>query len=248
MGDLDGKVALVSGGARGMGEAFVRALMAQGASVVLGDVLDQEGMAVARDLGDRAAYVHLDVTREDRWSEAVAQCESRFGPPTVLVNNAGIVDFGPIDGTELAAFERVMAVNLTGTFLGMRAVIPTMKQAGGGSIINISSAAGLRGYPRLGAYTASKHAVRGLTKVAALELGARNIRVNSIHPGQIDTPMTANLDADTGHIAMGRRGIPSEVANLVVFLAGDASSYCTGAEFIIDGGLMAGLPDTRQSP
>lgn len=246
MGEVDGKVALVSGGARGLGEAYVRALVTEGARVMFGDVLDHEGRAVARDLGDRAAYVNLDVTQEGQWTDAVAQCESQFGPPTVLVNNAGIVDMAPLDETDPADFERVIAVNLTGTFLGMRAVIPGMKRVGGGSIINISSAAGLRGYPWLAAYTASKHAVRGLTKVAALELGRRNIRVNSVHPGQIDTPMTAGLDAQFDHIAMGRRGTPNEVANLILFLASEASSFCTGAEFIVDGGETAGLPSKRQ--
>lgn len=241
MGQLEGRAALVSGGARGMGEAHVRALVAEGASVVFGDVLD-DGAALAEELGERAVFVHLDVTQEQQWLDAIAECEARFGAPTVLVNNAGIVGIAPLEKTELADFERVMAVNLTGTFLGMKTVIPAMKRAGRGSIINISSAAGLQGYPMLSAYTASKHAVRGLTKVAALELGRHDIRVNSIHPGQIDTPMTANLDADTSHIPMRRRGTPSEVADLMIFLAGDASSYCSGAEFLIDGAMMAGTP------
>ncbi len=243
MGMLDGKVAFVSGGARGLGEAYVRALAGEGAAVVFGDVLDDAGRAVARDIGDRALYVHLDVTRAGDWAAGVAAGEARFGPFTVLVNNAGIVHFAPIEDTSPAQFDRVIDVNLRGTFLGMHAVIPSMRRAGGGSIINISSTAGLRGYENLAGYVASKYAVRGLAKTGALELGPAGIRVNSVHPGQIETPMTAPLETHTTHVALRRRGVTAEVANLIVFLASDASSFCTGAEFVVDGGETTGLPE-----
>jgi 3alpha(or 20beta)-hydroxysteroid dehydrogenase len=252
MGRLDGKVALISGGARGQGEAEVRLFAREGAKVVFGDVLDDLGEKLAAEIGsDAVTYRHLDVTQEDDWAEAVADAESRYGKLTVLVNNAGILSFGTSTAdTTLDDYLRIVNVNQVGCFLGMRAAIPAMTRARGGSIVNISSSNGFVGYGGTIAYTASKFAVRGMTKTAALEVGRLGIRINSIHPGGIDTPMTRadNLgemsqedqDAIYGGLAMGRAGQPEEVANLALFLASDESSYSTGSEFTIDGGMLAG--------
>ena len=186
---LEGVVALVTGAARGMGESHVRGLVAAGARVVATDVLDDLGAALAAELGEAVVYRHLDVTDEAAWNEVVASTEAAWGPIGVLVNNAGIVTFGSIEGLTLEQFQQTIDINLTGVFLGMHCVVPSMKRAGGGSIVNISSTAGLQGYANLSAYVASKWGVRGLTKTAALELGGFGIRVNSIHPGPIRTPM-----------------------------------------------------------
>jgi 3alpha(or 20beta)-hydroxysteroid dehydrogenase len=243
MGRLDGKVAIISGGARGQGAAEARLFVAEGANVVIGDVLDEAGAAVAVELGDRAAYVHLDVTDESQWQAAVALAEERFGPVTVLVNNAGILHFQSIHNTERADFERVMQVNVVGVFLGMKAVTPSMTSAGGGSIVNISSTAGLQGLPLLGAYVSSKWAVRGLTKTAAIDLGSKGIRVNSVHPGGIDTPMVEGTSKDAPfyqRLPISRMGSPDEAARAVLFLASDEASYTTGAELAVDGGASCG--------
>lgn len=240
MGRFDGKVALVSGGARGMGESHVRGLVAEGARVVIGDVLDSEGESLAAELDDAAVFVHLDVTDPESWSAALAKADEAFGPVTVLVNNAGIVVFGSVDDISVADFDKTIAVNLRGVFLGIHAVAPGMKAAGGGTIVNISSTAGLMGYAGIAPYVASKWAVRGLTKASALDLGP-TIRVNSIHPGPIATPMTAGLDAsmvETQRIP--RFGRPEEVTAAVLFLAGDESSFMTGAELAVDGGAVLG--------
>jgi 3alpha(or 20beta)-hydroxysteroid dehydrogenase len=248
MGRLEGKVAMISGGARGQGLAAGRIFAAEGARVVLGDVLDSDGKEAAASIGDAASYVHLDVTNEEDWSSAIGEAAERFGPVTVLVNNAGILRFGKLAETSLADYMQVINVNQVGVFLGMRAVIPSMKSAGGGSIINVSSVEGLRGSYGLSAYTASKFAVRGMTKVAASELGRHGIRVNSIHPGTIDTPMLraqglggvnlADVDLDSlfGSVPLRRAGKPEDVANLALFLASEESAFCTGAEFVVDGG------------
>ena len=247
MGRLDGKVALVTGAARGQGEAEARRFAAEGAAVVVTDVLDEQGAAVAASLGTRAVYVRLDVTDEDGWKQAIAAAEARFGPVSVLVNNAGIARGAPLAATSLDDYMAVVDVNQVGVFLGMREVIPSMTRAGGGSIVNVSSVDGMTGMAFVVAYVASKFAVRGMTKVAALELGALDIRVNSIHPGGVDTPMLRpdgeerDLGGVFSRVPLGRIGTPDDIAALAVFLASDESAYCTGAEFVIDGGLTAGF-------
>ncbi|MGX1811707.1 glucose 1-dehydrogenase [Nocardia sp. NPDC055321] len=242
MGRVDGKVALISGGARGMGAAHAQLLVAEGAKVVIGDILDDEGKALADSLGDAARYVHLDVTDPDQWTAAVTEAQTAFGKLDVLVNNAGIVNGGPLHKFDLDKWRTIIDVNLTGTFLGMRAAVKPMIAAGGGSIINVSSIEGLRGAPWAHGYVASKWAVRGLAKSAALELAAHNIRVNSLHPGLIRTPMTTDIPDDLVTIPLGRPAQSSEVATFVLFLASDESSYATGSEFVVDGGLVAAVP------
>ncbi|WP_137149188.1 glucose 1-dehydrogenase [Mycolicibacterium sp. CR10] len=246
MGRVDGKVALISGGSRGMGAEDARALVAEGAKVVIGDILDDEGKALAEEINastpDSCRYVHLDVTQADQWEAAVATAVDEFGKLNVLVNNAGTVALGFIGQFDMAKWQKVIDVNLTGTFLGMQASVEAMKAAGGGSIINISSIEGLRGAVMVHPYVASKWAVRGLTKSASLELGAHNIRVNSVHPGFIRTPMTKHFPDNMLRIPLGRPGQPEEVATFVVFLASDESRYATGAEFVMDGGLVNDVP------
>lgn len=242
MGRVAGKVALISGGARGMGAAHARVLVAEGARVVLGDILDDEGAVVAAELGEAARYVHLDVTQPDQWTAAVGVAVDGFGSLDVLVNNAGIVNGNVLEAFELAEWQKIIDINLTGTFLGMQAAVAPMTAAGGGSIINISSVEGLRGSPGLYGYVASKWAVRGLAKAAALELAEKRIRVNSIHPGMIRTPMTEGIPEDFLQIPLGRGAEPEEVSACVLYLASDESSYSTGAEFVVDGGLTVGIP------
>ncbi|MGV0717572.1 glucose 1-dehydrogenase [Mycolicibacterium sp. XJ662] len=242
MGRVDGKVALISGGARGMGAAHARMLVAEGAKVVIGDILDGEGKALADELGGASRYVHLDVTDYDQWQAAVSTATQDFGTLNVLVNNAGIVALGPLKTLDVKKWQDVLDVNLTGTMLGIKAVIDPMTNAGGGSIINVSSIEGLRGAAWVHSYVASKWAVRGLTKSAALELAHNKIRVNSIHPGFIRTPMTKHLPDDMVQAPLGRPGTVDEVATFVLFLASDESSFATGAEFVMDGGLVADVP------
>jgi 3alpha(or 20beta)-hydroxysteroid dehydrogenase len=243
MGRLDGKVAIITGAARGQGAAEARLFVAEGAKVVLADVLDEEGQAVATELGDAATYAHLDVTDEDQWTATVALAEERYGPVTVLVNNAGVLHFQALHKTELEDFDRILRVNVHGVFLGMKSVTASMARAGGGSIVNISSTAGLQGLPYLGAYVASKWAVRGLTKTAAIDLGHKNIRVNSVHPGGIDTPMVAGTSSDAPfykRLPVSRMGTADEAARAVLFLASDEASYIAGAELAVDGGATCG--------
>lgn len=247
MGRLAGKVALITGAARGQGAATARRFVAAGARVVLADVANEDGKRLADELGEASIFQHLDVGAEDDWAAAVERVLDEFGSIHVLVNNAGILHFSQLDETTLADYERVIRINQVGTFLGMRSVVEPMSAAGGGSIINVSSVEGLAGMPFLVAYTASKFAIRGMTKVAALELGARGIRVNSLHPGMIDTKMVQDaaggVEVDLSRVgrkvALGRLGDPDEIASLALFLACDDSSYCTGAEFVADGGATA---------
>jgi 3alpha(or 20beta)-hydroxysteroid dehydrogenase len=225
-----------------MGAAHAKALVAEGGKVVIGDILDDEGKTLADGLGEAARYVHLDVTDAEQWDAAVNVAVEAFGGLTALVNNAGIVALGKIGKFDMAKWQQVIDVNLTGTFLGMQASVEAMKAAGGGSIINVSSIEGLRGAVMVHPYVASKWAVRGMTKSAALELGAHQIRVNSIHPGFIRTPMTKHFPDNMLKIPLGRPGQPDEVATFVVFLASDESRYSTGAEFVVDGGLVNDVP------
>jgi 3alpha(or 20beta)-hydroxysteroid dehydrogenase len=246
-GRLAGRVALISGGARGMGAAEARLFAAEGASVVIGDVLDREGEAVAVELGERAAYVHLDVRVPEQWMLAVDAAVTRFGGLDVLVNNAGIAEMYPLADYPVEAWQRIIDINLSGVFYGMREAVPALRRGtpghtGHASIVNISSIDGLGGSPQMAGYVAAKFGVRGLTKAAALEYAREGIRVNSVHPGLIETPMTDGIPASSLSIPMGRAAQPEEVAKLVLFLASDESSYCTGAEFTVDGGMMSQVP------
>ncbi|MFF3762048.1 SDR family NAD(P)-dependent oxidoreductase [Streptomyces sp. NPDC002185] len=250
MGKLDGRVVLVTGAARGQGEQEVRLFAAEGARVVLGDVLDDAGEALAKELGaDRAAYVHLDVTSEDDWTAAVAAATERFGRIDGLVNNAGILRFNELVSTPLEEFRAIVSVNQTGCFLGIRTVAPEIAAAGGGTIVNTASYTGITGMAGVGAYAATKHAVLGLTRVAALELAGKGIRVNAVCPGAIDTAMSNPEGVDPAATAelyrklvpLGRIGRPEEVAALALFLTGEDSAYITGQPFVIDGGWLAGV-------
>jgi 3alpha(or 20beta)-hydroxysteroid dehydrogenase len=242
--ELAGKVALISGGgrARGQGAAEGRLLASRGATVVLADVVDEEGERTAGEI-EGAEYAHLDVTSEADWDAVVGDIVQRHGRLDVVVNNAGIARMGRLVNVTIDDWDRTIAVNQTGVFLGMRAGARAMIEAGnGGSIINISSVAGMEGLFGSTAYAASKWAVRGITKVAAKELGRYGIRVNSIHPGYIETDMLAQGGFDdreklARRVPMGRIGRPEDIANTVLFLAGDSSSYVTGQEFVVDGGI-----------
>jgi 3alpha(or 20beta)-hydroxysteroid dehydrogenase len=248
MGRLDGKVALITGGARGMGKSHVRHFVAEGARVVFGDVLDDRGEYVANGLGpDACRYIHQDVTSEADWAAAVALTLEVFGKLDVLVNNAGIIKFGTIADMPLADFRSILEVNAIGCWLGMKSVIEPMTKAGGGAIVNISSIEGFTGAAGLSAYSASKFAIRGMTKAAARELGQFGIRVNSVHPGAVLTHMMID-SADSGKdgeafmkaMPLGRFAQPVEISHLVAYLASDESSYSTGAEFLADGGILSG--------
>lgn len=243
MGRLDGRVALITGAAssRGQGAAEGRLFAAEGAAVVLTDVSDEEGAATAASIGDRAAYRHLDVTGEASWAETVAWTLDRHGRLDVLVNNAGIWFGKGLDETSLDDYKRVVEINQVGAFLGLRAVVPVMKVAGSGSIVNISSLAGLRGTNMPLAYAATKWAVRGMSRAAAAELAPHGIRVNAVFPGYVDTGMI-----DAGHeeiaqrVPLGRRlASPEEIATTVLFLASDEARYVTGAELVVDGAVTA---------
>jgi 3alpha(or 20beta)-hydroxysteroid dehydrogenase len=240
---LAGKVALVTGGARGMGAAHARAITAEGGRVMLADVRDADGAKLAADLGDAAAYVHLDVTDVEQWRTAVERTVDTFGALNVLVNNAGITTFGTVDGYSRADWDRTIDIDLTGAFLGMSVAMAQLRRSAPSSVINISSTAGLQGSARLHAYTAAKWGLRGLTKSVALEVGRDGVRVNSVHPGVVHTPMIDGFDVSSlGEGALGRGAQPEEIAHLVVYLASDESSFSTGAEFVVDGGMTAGTP------
>jgi 3alpha(or 20beta)-hydroxysteroid dehydrogenase len=241
MGRVDGKVALISGGARGMGAAHARRLVEEGASVVIGDILNEDGQATAADLGERSVYVTLDVTKPADWEAAVETAVSTFGGLDILVNNAGIADnFAPIEDFSLEEWDRTIAINLSSAFYGIKAAIPALKTSGHGSIINISSTAGLMGYVERAGYNSAKFGLRGLTKNAALDLGRYNIRSNSVHPGLILTPMVDGDDLSQKHVALHRPAEAREVSDTVLFLASDESSFVTGAEIAVDGGESSG--------
>ena len=242
MGRVDGKVALVSGGARGMGASHTRQLVQEGAKVVIADVLDTEGAALATELGSDASFIHLDVTQPEQWEAAVAHAPSTFGSLSVLVNNAGIANGAPLHEFTDQMWASIIAINLSGVFYGIRAASPALAATGNASIINISSVEGLQGSPGLHGYVAAKFGVRGLTKSAAVELAPAGVRVNSVHPGLIQTAMTTGIDANRLQIPLGRAATPEEVSKLVLFLASDESSYSTGSEFVIDGGLTSHIP------
>ena len=248
MNRLEKKVALVTGGARGLGAAAVRMMIKEGARVVFGDVLDAEGEALQEELGDSAVFVHMDVTEQSDWNAAIERAE-KIGPLNVLVNNAAVVHMAALTETTDEDYMRVFKINQFGTFIGIRSVIEPMKRAGSGSIINVSSIDGLHSAAGLSAYSSTKWAVRGLTKNAAIELGQYGIRVNSVHPGGMYTAMggsefasVEDLNESTySRFPIPRVGMPEEVAQLILFLATDEASYSTGSEFVADGGWFTGM-------
>lgn len=248
MDRLKDKVAIVTGGARGLGAATVRTMVAEGAQVVFGDVLEEEGQALERELDGRAAFLRMDVTEPTAWEEAIDRAQA-FGPLNVLVNNAAVVHMASIVDTTDEDYLRVFKINQFGTFLGIRSVIEPMKAAGAGSIINVSSIDGLHSAAGLSAYSSTKWAVRGLTKNAAIELGQYGIRVNSVHPGGMYTAMGGSENATIEQLNQStyskfpipRVGLPEEVASVILFLATDEASYSTGSEFVADGGWFTGM-------
>jgi 3alpha(or 20beta)-hydroxysteroid dehydrogenase len=245
MGRLDGKVAIVTGGAMGQGAGICRAYVAEGAKVVIADVADDVGLILKEELGDAAHFAHLDVSDQAAWTAVVADANERFGPVSILANNAGILRFGSVEKMPVDEVELLFRVNQLGCWLGMQSVVPTMKANGGGAIINASSTEGLGGMANTVAYGATKFAIRGMTKGASHELGKYNIRVNSVHPGMIDTPMTrvhggdVAMEYGASKIPLRRVGHPEDVAPLYVFLGSEESSYINGAEIAIDGGVTA---------
>ena len=239
MNRLEGKVALISGGSRGMGASHARMFVAQGAKVVIGDVLTEEGQKLADELGDAAEFIKLDVTSYENWQAAVELAEQKFGGLNVLVNNAGIINFDPLTEYSVDYWSKIININLTGQFLGVKAAVDALVESAPSSIINISSTAGFQGIAALHGYTASKFGVRGLTKSIALELAGKNVRCNSVHPGTVSTPMNAGLDVADFN-PMKRMGTVEEVSNLLIYLASDESTFTSGTEFLIDGGELAG--------
>jgi len=242
---MAGRVGIISGAARGMGAETARVLAREGASIVIGDVLEDEGHAVAAEIGGAATFVPLDVTSADQWAAAVSTAVSTYGRLDTLVNNAGVTLRKRVQRFPIEDFNRIIGINLTGAFLGMRASVDQMIAAGGGSIVNVSSIQGIHGTPYNHAYVASKFGLRGLTKSAALELAPHNIRVNSIHPGLIRTPMVERMPDDLIPIPLGRPGQPADIANLMLFLLSDEASYATGAEYVLDGGSLQNMMRDR---
>lgn len=249
MGCLEGKVAIVTGAARGLGAATARLFVSEGAEVVIGDVREELGNALADELGTSCRYVNLDVTSAGAWDAAVALAQKDFGGLDILVNNAGLFELKSIERTSYDDYMRIVSVNQIGTFIGIKSSAGALKARGGGAIVNVSSVQGLVGISGGAAYTSSKFAIRGLTKVAALELGQYGIRANSVHPAGMATPMVArpeindfvpDIDENYRGNPIPRIGQPSEIAELILFLASDKSSYCTGAEFVADGGAYVG--------
>ena len=252
---LDGKVALVTGAARGIGAATARLLGQEGARVVVADRREDEANAVVAELNQArpgsALFVALDVTAEADWQAAIEKTEAAFGPIQVLVNNAGIIRVAPLEQMTLENFRKVLDTNLVGTFLGLKYGAESLKRAGGGSIVNFSSVQGMEGRQGFTAYSASKFGIRGLTKSAAIELGPHNIRVNTVVPGPTKTKMIErpgwkdeDYDAMYGKYPLARMANADEVARMVLFLASDQSSFCTGGDYVVDGGTLAGKPRT----
>jgi len=245
MGRLDNKVAIVTGGAMGQGAAIARAFVAEEAKVVIADIAKDEGQALADELGANAHFAHHDVSDAASWATLVEDTNNRFGPVNVLANNAGLLRFGQIEHMPLEEFQLLVNVNQVGVFLGMQAVARTMRKNGGGSIINASSIEGIAGMPSCTAYASTKWAIRGMTKCAAMELGPKGIRVNSVHPGMIDTPMTrvhggdAAMEFGASKVPLRRVGTPGDIAPVYVFLASDESGYINGAEITVDGGVTS---------
>ncbi|KPM57473.1 3-alpha-hydroxysteroid dehydrogenase [Frankia sp. R43] len=251
MGRFDNHTVLVTGGTGGQGSSHLRAYHAEGAGVVIADINDDGGRALAAELGDRALFVHLDVTDEESWNAAIVAAEQRFGPLSILVNNAGVQNpAAPVEATDRRVWDRVLDINLTGTFLGIKAAVPSLRRNGGGVIVNIASTSGIGGTAHYAPYVAGKWAVRGLTRTAALELGRDNIRVNAIHPGVIATPFitepAAGADAAISDFyspepfAIPRLGQPDDITRALLFISSDEASFATGSEFVIDGGLLLG--------
>lgn len=248
MGRLEGKVAIVTGSARGVGAAVAKRFAEEGAYVVVGDVLETEGKATASEIGDRAIFHRLDVTDEDNWNAVVADATARWGKVDVLVNNAAVLAFKALVDFSKAEFQRLLDVNLVGAFLGIKAVAPGMVDRGAGSIVNVVSVDGMKSANSLSAYSASKWGMRGLMRAAALELGHKGVRVNSVHPGAINTMMMnptgkaeEELLPNTAHIPLQRPGRPHEVASVCLFLASDEASYVNASETTCDGGGLAGI-------
>lgn len=242
MSSFDGKVVLVTGGAGGQGESHARRFIAEGAHVVITDIADDKGRALAESLGDKATYMHHDVSSEDEWKAVIDAIDKKHGKLDVLINNAGLYKPASIADTDYSSLRLTIDINQVGVFLGMKFSADLLAKSGSGSIINVSSLAGLRGFPNAIAYVGTKWAVRGMTKTAAAELAGNNIRVNSIHPGFIDTVMLEENDPSVNKegqetTPLKRLGTPGEITDLIVFLASDQSSYITGAEVAIDGGL-----------
>jgi 3alpha(or 20beta)-hydroxysteroid dehydrogenase len=251
MARFTGRIAIVTGGARFMGATTAKLLAAEGATVVVADILEKEGQATVAEIGGNSMFFKLDVGNETAWQALAKEVETRFGRADVLVNNAGMLHFAPLLQTKLEDIERILRVNLLGTFLGMKTIAPLMIKGGKGAIVNISSVDGLKGSNSMTAYAASKWGVRGITKVAALELGHQGVRVNSVHPGGVNTPMSnpnnlpaAELSASYTAVPLQRIGETEEIARASVFLASDDASYINGAELAVDGGWSAGIYHT----
>ena len=247
-GRLHRKTAIVTGGAKGMGAATVRRFVEEGANVTLADIDLDAARSLQSELGDAVLVVDLDVSSPDSWERAVDQTVERFGTIDILVNNAGIAEPAPFEQWDIVRLQRALDVNLIGPFNGTQAVVPVMKRAGGGAIVNLGSVGALQGVPMLSGYVASKWALRGLTRTTALELGLYGIRVNAVHPGQIATPMTSGIDFETDQVALGRVGEPEDIASIVLFLSSDDSAFVTGSEIAGDGGQIAGQANYQGVP
>lgn len=240
MNRVQDKTAIVTGGAAGIGEAIVRLLVTEGAKVVIADVNADQGSTLAKELGPATLFQQIDATSRQSWDELLLLTQKTFGDIHILINNVGGLDPAPIEEWDTARFQRALELNLYSAFHGVTAIAPVMKRIGGGSIVNIASMAARRGYPSTLGYSCGKWAVRGLTKVAAVELGAHGIRVNAVHPAQTITPATEKAPFQTEHVPLKRVGEPDDIAQVVLFLASDDARWVTGADYMADGGELAG--------